>query len=253
MAEMLLKYKFILLIAYVYALSLNAQNVKDSSLFVPLVGISYAFQVPGADLAERFGNNSNTGITLLFKTKKNLLLGIDGNYLFSKDIKTELFKNISTSNGYVINSNGEYANILTYERGIASSLRIGKLFSFKRPNPNSGIVSTLGIGILQHKIKIVIPGNNVPQLAGDYKKGYDKLTNGIAFTEFIGYLFLGNNRMINFFGGIEFTQAFTKSRRSYDFDLMAQDTQKRIDLLYGIRVGWILPLYRKSPEDFYSY
>jgi len=246
--------KFTLFILCLYALSLNAQNVNvKDSLLVPLVSTSYAFQVPGGDMAKRFGVNSVLGLTFLVKTKKNFIFGIDGNYIFGKYVKADIFKNISTADGHIINNAGEYANVFTYERGIASSLRIGKLFSFNKPNPNSGFVALFGAGYLQHRIKIIVPNNNVPQLAGDYKEGYDKLTNGVAFTEFFGYLFLANNRMLNFFGGIEFTEGFTRSLRSYDYDLMARDTQKRFDLLSGIRVGWVLPLYRKSAEDFYDY
>jgi hypothetical protein len=44
---------------------------------------------------------------------------------------------------------------------------------------------------------------------------------------------------------------FTKSRRSFNFDTMEQDLQKRLDIYFGPRVGFILPLYKKMPKDFY--
>jgi hypothetical protein len=48
-------------------------------------------------------------------------------------------------------------------------------------------------------------------------------------------------------------QGFTQNRRSYNFDEMKQDTEKRLDIFYGAKVSWILPLYKKAPKEFYTY
>ena len=104
---------------------------------------------------------------------------------------------------------------------------------------------------MQHKIRIDDIGNLSPQLSTEMKKGYDRLTSGISATEFIGYLYLGNKRMLNFFGGFEFTQGFLKGKREWLYDLQKPGTDSRIDLLSGFRIGWILPLYKKSPNEFY--
>jgi hypothetical protein len=77
------------------------------------------------------------------------------------------------------------------------------------------------------------------------------LSAGFGVHEFIGYFYFGNKRLINFFAGIELAQGFTKSLRGYDYDLRQTDTAMRKDLLYGVRIGWILPLYRKVPQQFY--
>jgi hypothetical protein len=34
---------------------------------------------------------------------------------------------------------------------------------------------------------------------------------------------------------------------------MQPDTQKRFDTLWGIRIGWILPLYPRTPKDYYYF
>jgi hypothetical protein len=93
----------------------------------------------------------------------------------------------------------------------------------------------------------------VPQLTGNYKKGYDRLTNGLAINEFIGYQMLSTNKRVNFYFGFEFTQGFTQSRRDFDFDTRSADTQKRFDSLMGIRAGWILPFYvgKGAAEIYY--
>ncbi len=229
-------------------------NVKDSSIFTPLLGFSYAYQIPGFDLKKSFGPNSNLGGNFLVKTKNNWLVGVDGTFLFGSEVKdTTILDNLKNSQGWIIDQNGEEAEILLYERGYTLAARGGKLFSFNKPNPNSGIVFLSGLGFLQHKLRIEITGNNVPELTRDYRKGYDRLSNGFALSQFLGYQYLGNWRLINFFGGVEVTAAFTKNRRGYNYDTMKADNQSRTGILYGIRCGWILPLYKKIPQAFYFY
>ncbi|MEW6469386.1 MAG: hypothetical protein AB1458_10690 [Bacteroidota bacterium] len=236
------------------AVTFAQANVKDSSIACPLVKMSYALQLPGADLADRFGINSNTGLAILYKTRGNLLFGIEGTFIFGNMIKEDgILDSISTADGQIISQNGTFATVRQFERGFTVMMQFGKLFPVLGPNPNSGIFFMGGAGFMQHKIRIDDIGNASPQLSKEYRKGYDRMTNGLVVSEFIGYQYLSNKRMINFYVGLECYQAFTKSRRSWDYDLMRADTQSRFDLLYGIRAGWVLPLYKKAPDEFYYY
>lgn len=246
---------YVSLLLIVLVFTANAQvSVKDSAIAAPLLGFSFGYHQPGGDLYDRFGPHTDIGFSFLYKTKKNLLIGIHGSYLFSNNVKeTGILDSLRDSNGFIINQNGQYAEVRLFERGWNIHAGIGKLFDVWGPNPNSGFFVYAGAGYLQHKIKIDDIGNQSPQLAGDYRKGYDRLTSGLAFTEMAGYIFLSNKRLVNFFAAIELTQGFTQSRRSWDFDLMRRDTQKRIDLAYGVRAGWILPLYKKVPNEYYYY
>ena len=229
-------------------------SIKDSSVFVPMVCASYGFQFPGGDLTKRFGPNSNFGLSFLIKNKKNLVYGISGSFIFGNKLREDgILDTISTSTGQIIDANGQYAEVRLFERGFATHLHFGIVFPFPKPNPNSGILALAGAGFLQHKIRIDDIGNNSPQLSKEYRKGYDRLTNGFSVSQFLGYVFLSNKRLVNFYGGFEFIQAFTQSRRSWDVDLMKRDTQKRFDVLYGFRLGWILPLYKKAPDKYYYY
>lgn len=229
-----------------------SQNVKDSSLFFPMVKFSYAFQLPGGNLEKRFGYNSNVGLHFSIKTKKNFIFGASGSFLFGDQIKENgILDSLKTSGGFIINQNGNPSVVRLFERGFTISLHMGKIFPVFSPNKNSGIMAYAGPAFLRHKIKMNDIGRQSPQLVEPYPKGYDRLTAGFGLHEFIGYVYLGNTRILNFFLGIEFMQAFTKSQRSYDYDLMKADTDKRTDLLYGIRAGWILPLYKKTPQQFY--
>ncbi len=238
---------------FISSFSIYAQvSVKDSSIFTPLICGSYAYQIPGGDLAKRFGDNSNIGVDILFKTKKNWIYGIQYSHLFGNVIyENNILDNLRNKDGWIINRNGQEAIIRLFERGHTYMGKFGRLFNVLAPNPNCGFFVTLGAGYLHHKIRIDNIGNDVPQLNKEFKKGYDRLTGGFALQGFAGYLLLSNSRLTNFYVGVELTQAWTQSLRSFNYDTMQADTQKRLDQLTGFRFGWIIPIYKKSPREFY--
>ncbi len=229
-------------------------GIRDSVIRFPFVGFSYGVYIPGGDLEKRFGVSSMLSMDLHYKTTKNLVYGFSGGFIFGSDVKEEgLMEGIKNSSGQIIGLDGLYADVRTFERGYHVSATIGKIFSFKKPNLNSGILISGGPGFIQHKIRIEAIGNTVPGLRNDYLKGYDHLTNGLEFREFIGFVSFGNRQLINFYGGFEFIQAFTDNRRDYSFDDLELDDSNRIDLMYGFKIGWILPLYKKKPAQYYLY
>jgi hypothetical protein len=228
-------------------------NVKDSSIFTTMVFPVFAVQVPGGDMKDRFGISSAIGPGFMLKTKNNWLLSAETGFMFGSNVKNQqyILENISTSEGWVIDANGTYAEIHMYERGFSAIAGLGKIFPGLGPNPNSGIMLMLKGGYLQHKIRIENTDNAAPQLDGDYKKGYDKLSGGPALSGFVGYMYLGNNRIASFFGGLSFTQAWTKMERFYDFHDMKKDNKVHSDMLYELKIGWIIPFYKRAPQEFY--
>lgn len=250
-------FQFILIILFVGSSisALKAQvKVKDSCINAPMLAANFAFQLPGGDLAERFGYNSNIGGDFMYKTRKNWIWGFSAHFIFGNQLRDAgILDSMVTERGGIINRDGHYADVRLYERGFDAYFRFGKLFPVIGPNPNSGIVIIGGLGLLQHKIRIENIGNDSPQLDDEYKKGYDRLSNGLALNEFIGYMNMDNRRLLNFYFGLELVQGFTQNRRSYNYDTRSQDTEQRFDLLTGFRVGFIVPLYPKVPKDFYYY
>jgi len=227
-------------------------SLKDSSITHFMVSPGAAFHLPGGDLKDRFGFSSSIGLAFEYKMKNQFSIGIDGSFIFGNKIKeTSMLDGLRTSDGDIIDADGNISDILMFERGFTTSFNVGYLLTWKKPNPNSGVFFRLGLGFIQHKIRIEHQNNAIPALEGDYLKGYDRLTNGILLTQFIGYRYLSNTRLLNFFAGFEFNQGFTKNRRDYNFDLMGPDNTKRIDMLNGIRFGWILPLYKQAPQEYY--
>jgi len=198
-------------------------NVKDSAQQGAIIEANFSYNLPGADLKKRFGSNLGAGLGFMYKSRNNLLIGAQANYFFGNTVNEDsLFKDITSANNKIIGSQGIFADIVLQERGFYIALKAGKIFPIIGPNPNSGLVLIGGVGILQHKIRIEYlendSDNKVPQLEGDYRKGYDRLSNGLAFNEFIGYFHSSNKQFVNFYFGIEFIQGFTKSRRSWNID-----------------------------------
>ncbi|OFY18562.1 MAG: hypothetical protein A2W98_04845 [Bacteroidetes bacterium GWF2_33_38] len=241
-----------LIVAILLTCTVIAKAIKDSAMVVPMFSGGIAFQIPKGDIAKRFGFNNSTGASFTLKTRNNFLLGADFEFIFGNNLNdTSIFQNILTSNGYLINTYGEYAKVVLSERGLYIGGSIGKQFPILAPNPNSGPFFTLGAGLLQYKTRIENDGNNTPYILDEYKKGYDKLTNGLCFKEFIGYRYLGNKQAVNFYFGMEFYQAWTQNRRSIDFDTMTKDISVKEDYLYSFRFGWIIPIYKRMPQEFY--
>ncbi|MEZ5043714.1 MAG: hypothetical protein R2828_27705 [Saprospiraceae bacterium] len=217
--------------------------------------ISYAGHTPGADLADRFGSHASIGLGMEWMSEKgNWILGLNGNFLFGTKVKEDVLALLRTEAGYIIGNNRLPADIRLRERGWLLHATFGKLFPLSAKHPRAGIRLTLSPGLLQHHIRVLNdPQQAVPQLLGDYKKGYDRLTNGFSLTEFVGYQLLSADKRINFFLGLEFTQAFTQNRRDFDFITRRKDTTKRLDLVYGLRIGWIIPFYIGIGEEAIYY
>lgn len=230
-------------------------SIRDSAIATPMVYATYSLQFPGGDLARLFGANSTIGGGFMYKTKSNWLFGAEGNYLFGGTVKNQdsLLSKISTPDGFVIDANGYYADILFSERGYTIFAKFGKLFPVFSPNPNSGITILAGIGYIQDKIRIHNPGNTAPQVYGDYRKGYDRLNSGYAVTGSLGYLFMSNTRLLNMYLGFEFTQAWTSFQRDRNFDTGLKDASKLSSQYYGIKFKWIIPFYRRTPKEYYLY
>lgn len=259
-----MKYCFTLVCLLIWGTSpsLFAQNkaittpeTKPVNVPAVLVTMDYGLILPAGDMAKRFGMSSKVGGNILRKTKNNLLFGVDGYFLFGNLIAEDsLAINLINSDGFITGTDGQPADVNFFLRGFLTTLKMGKIFQLGgTKNPGSGLFVLGGLGFMQHKIHIDEKKQAVPQLQGDYKHGYDRLTNGPALQQNIGYIHLDNNRRVNFWVAFEAVQAFTKNQRAYNFDTKTSETGIRTDLLFGIRLGWILPLYASSSDRYFTY
>ncbi len=248
------KIVFPILMLFSIAMFSQKTSTNEEKKLIPSISFNFGYQIPGGDLASRFGNNSNIGGSFWLKLPSNIIFSIDGYYLFGNELKeeaTNIFDGIKNSDGNIIDKYGKFSTILLSERGYYFGIKSGKVFNIGSKNKNSGIIATFGVGFIEHHINIENDGNRTPQILDEYKKGYDKLVNGIALQQFVGYIYYGKRNLTNLVIGVEFTQGFTKSRRSYDFSIMKYDNKNRKDLYYGVKIGWLIPFLKRAPADFY--
>lgn len=235
--------------------SFSQTNPLDSNLNIRIFSIGGGQQLPVGSLANRFG--SNTQVTLEFHRlmPSSWVLGFQGGWMFGNQLREDsILRGLTTASGDLIAESGIFANYNLSERGIHGFFQFGKRFQTPwSPNPSSGFISQLGIGFLQHKIRIEAPYSNIPSIQKDYKKGYDRLTFGPATQFSFGYQYLGNNRKTNFYIGLDYQIGFTKNRRTINFDTGLPDPQLRLDQLIGVKFLWTLPFYKRSENDYYFF
>lgn len=235
-------------------ISCAQKNVQDTTINTFILSVNYAYQFPAGDMAERFGNNSTIGPAFHYKTNANWLWTLEMNFIFGIDVKNSktIIKDIVTEDGNVIGLDGIYANVRPMERGFTLFGKVGKVIPVFNINPNSGLFFNFGAGYIQHKIRWDVEGNNVPALDGDYKKGYDRFTEGLALSQEIGLFFMGDQRLWNFRVSAEAVESFTRMKR-YNFDTMQGEDKNRLDLFFGLKLSWMIPLYGRAPKEIYYY
>lgn len=249
--------KTLFLVVYMFTLWIHKAQAQDKNqdkyLFSNKI-FSFQFllnlQSPGGDMAQTYGNHAGIGFGGMLKTKNNWVCAAEGNYLFGGDIKNlSLFDNLVNEAGYIPNNTGTPANYSVGLRGMSFFLKAGKVFPLSKFKKNNGIFCQTGLGYLQHKINIQTYNNEVPPLNENYVIGYDRFSNGLAINQFIGYQFYSQNRLINFFAGVDFTMAFTKNRRGFNYDTRQFDQGDKTDYLIAFRAGWLIPIYLHSKQE----
>jgi hypothetical protein len=248
------KHFFCIVLFFFGVKSFSQINVKDSILFAPIIIPSAGFHFPVGTLADRYGLNYQVGGSFLIKNKTNWIFGASGNFIFGENVNQQGLLNPVLP---IIDGDGQLPAIELGMRGFSVMANAGKIFPIaSKPNRNSGILLLLGAGFIQHQIYISARGGLTPQLDAEYLKGYDRLSNGFALSQFIGYMFFGNNRTVNFYAGFEAIQGFTQNRRGYNYDTFQPDNANNVDVFLGMKIGWMFPIYKKSSKqekEFFYY
>ena len=55
----------------------------------------------------------------------------------------------------------------------------------------------------------------------------------------------------HFYTGFDFTNGFTQNRRSYNYNVDGPITKPRNDLLMGFKIGWVIPISKRTNQEFY--
>lgn len=239
---------------FIYTFDSYGQRDVSEAIGTPYIGLQYGANWTAGDLAERYGFTNSLGAHAGYKTKKNWIFGIEGNFLFGNNIRIDrLLDNLRDSRGEILNTSGQPSIVVFYNRGFNVNFAISKIIPVLSPNPNSGIMIQLGAGYLWHKLRIEAQEDEVPQISGDYLKGYDRLTIGMNVSEFIGYNYMANQGIWNFYAGFYAMHGFTKNQRDVFWDHPNEKVDKglRIEHIIGFKVGWLIPIYKREVKEFY--
>lgn len=236
----------------------SSKAYVDTSTTMLWVGVSMDGQLPFGALKTTFKPNLAVGANFTAKTKSNWTFDFTATYMFGsnlRDNKASFLGDMVREVGgkpLVIDGNGMEATLYFEGRYWYFGPSIGKIIPVNRWK-NSGIWIRLGAGYFGHKIRINDYDNQVPQLDGDYLKLYDHRSDGFAMSQFIGYLFIQKNRVLNFYGGIEIFETWTKPNRNYVFpEGNTANMKNKFSCLLGLKIGWNIPLYeKKSVTTFY--
>lgn len=241
---------------------LVSQAQQDEDLFGPmgggatkqgfLIGAQGGYDIPFGDMAKNFGPSWRVGGSLQYRLQNNWQFGVKGDFLFGTDMRDDsLLWNLKDVSGFYLNDEGRRVGMEIAERGYMLGLTGGKMFPFSKAHPNRGLLVQLTAGFMQHKVFYFNLQDNFAQLRGDYKKGYDRLTNGVFIEPYIGYQHFSENGLVNFHVGVGATLGFTAGRRDWQLDLARPYNQSRLDGLFGIRAGWYFAIYKKRSEDVF--
>ncbi len=257
---------------FIYTLSFlfisAAALAQDEGLFGPVVSPDKrhgfilngngSFDLPAADMAKRFGVSYRVGPAVLYKTKSNWLFGAKFDFIIGSKVKEDsLMYNIvdrySAGKGAAVyeflNNSGTRIGVPVFERGYAVGVNAGYIFSLDKKHPDNGLEVLTTAGFIQHKINIFSLNRDVNQLEKDYKKGYDRLANGIFLEQYAGYVYFSRSRMVNFTLGVDALFGFTQGRRDYLYDVMRPGNEHRLDILFGLRGGWYIPIFKRKSEE----
>lgn len=230
------------------------RNVRDSTIGTPWISVHYGLNWTAGDMAQRHGLLNHIGMFAGYKTRSNWVFGLDGAFMFGNDIKeTGLFDHLTDDKGHITDINGDIAVVQVLSRGFYADVSVGKIFTVLSPNRNSGVYVNFGAGYLLHKYRIETTDQVIPQLELDYRKGYDRLTTGLNTEQLLGYAFMANQGIVNFYGGFYIQEGFTYNRRTVNFDQPDVPVSKdlRLDIQYGFKVAWLIPIYRRLPKEYY--
>lgn len=250
---------FVLMLFVMLSFVAEAQkDIRKECVSTTMFSATYSYQFPGADTKILYGNNSTIGASVLYKTDKNWMWTANANFIFGEKIRAsreDILGIILDNNGELITGDGILGSYTMFERGYHIQAKVGKIFNVCAPNPNCGFFVNGGLGYLLNRIRIEFSSyaSTPPNLADDYRYGYDRMRGGFAYSGEIGYMYLSNSRVLNFSVSLEFVQAHTKSLRQWDFNLMGPDTKNYLDRYYGIRVAIFIPTYKRMPSDYYYY
>lgn len=242
-------------LAFVLSLTGQKEGPRDKNdLGVIMLEFDYGFQIPAGELDETFGLNSmiSAGVSYRFARSNWGLTGhID--YLFGRKVNSDVLESLRTSQGFIIGTDGLQADVFLRERGFHAHGGLTWNKDLLKGPDRLGLQFGLGGGYLTHWIRIQDDRQTADQLRGEYMKGYDRRRAGPSLHQFVGIQYLSFNKRLNFTIGLDLVQSWTKSLRPWDFATDQKLSGTQMDILSGVRFGWIIPFYISESTEYIYY
>ncbi len=214
------------------------------------ISLEYGYAIPSQDLALRFGNHSLAGTGLYwYNAPLNLRYGISANYMFGIKIKEDVISSLRNENQVLLGVDNNFANVLLRQRGFLIDAVCTKTFGLFKKNRSSGIELGIGVGLMQHKVRIQVETNNVPLLLGDAVKGYDRNSVGPSLKQIAGFRWRSIKTNANVSLLLEVTEGFTRPTQALDFNSLQVDNERRFDVDFAIKLAYYLPLKTRVPSE----
>jgi len=228
-----------------------AQEEQKEKISFPMVGTGFGIIQPMGYLSARFGTFMQAGFDVSMLIRSRFITGLDFKYAFTSNVKEDVLAPIKTSEGFVINNEGNPADIRISGRMWYLVSDFSFLIPWGAVNNRSGILAGIGAGYVEHRIKFLDYAQIVAALDHSMYKGYDRLSGGIIIRENLGYQFISNNRLTNVKLVLSLSQMMTKNYRGFNYDTGKPDNDLKFNLCFHATLVWILPLYKKTAEGIY--
>lgn len=215
--------------------------------YIAKLGVGY--DRPGGDLADRFGSNLNFHLGLERLSVSNWYISGEFTYRFGGDVREDVLAPIRLETFNFLAIDGLPSDAFLRMRGASLSLSMGKVIGIDKKRPKSGIKIGIGATYLSHYIRVLDENQALTQVMAGYERGYDRLTRGFGINQYIGYQYMSLDGNLNFNVGLEFNQVFSSAVRSVDFDTNQKGQSGRKDLLSGIKITWLIPIWTDTESS----
>lgn len=231
----------------------NGDDYTQDDLSALFIGFNLGQQLPAGDLSDIYGANSTINLDLNYRfNNSDFGITVNADYLFGRNVSLDVLDGLRTQSGFLIGTDGLPADVFLRQRGY--NIKAGLTWSkdLWSGRDHFGPLIRLSGGLLSHWIRIQDDRVTADQLKQDYDFGYDRKRIGFSLNQFLGIQYLSMNKRINFTLGIDLTQAITESVRPFNWDTREYTEGTQLDLLQGVRIGWILPFYfNERTEEIY--
>lgn len=230
-------------------------SLQDSSIRMGVMRIGYAMVIPGQDWAERYGTSHSIALEAGLQFPNRLVFSVEGGYLFGNNIIEEgILAPLRTSAGLIINDAGTLSDVAINLDGFYASVLGGVVLPvIPSHTPNSGIFIQAGPSFLQHKLRFNLQGESVSALAGNSKRGFDRLTQGWGLKGRIGYQLYSKTGFINLSLGISYAIYQSTNQRGINYDTGEITGGEVTDSALGVFLSWNLLFYKRAPNKVYYY